>query len=222
MATIQSELQRLSSENVEQKLEIEKLSSENVEQKSELERLSSETDEQNTEITRLSSENVDQNSELEKLTDENVLQQESIDMIDDILAKMSGLPLGSIIPWVNRPNIDSHYTIEDIPDGWQRCDGSVITAPSPWEGEKTPNINGEERFLRGGLDGVQLHTEEDSLQAHTHGVSDSGHTHGYDDKYSSYDNGVNGILGPRVEIVLETGLTRAIQVQQMAHTQTSK
>ena len=68
-----------------------------------------------------------------------------------------------------------------------RCDGSVITAPSPWEGEKTPNINGEERFLRGGLDGIQLHTEEDSLQAHTHGISDSGHSHGYDDKYADYD-----------------------------------
>mgnify|MGYP001401384100 CR=1 FL=1 len=64
LATIQSELQRLSSENVQQKSEIEqllsktdeqkseiaRLSSENVEQKSELERLSSETDEQNTEI----------------------------------------------------------------------------------------------------------------------------------------------------------------------------
>ena len=64
-----------------------------------------------------------------------------------------------------------------------RCDGSVITAPSPWEGERTPNINGEERFLRGGMDGVQLNTEEDSLQAHTHGVSDSGHSHGYTDKW---------------------------------------
>ena len=77
-----------------------------------------------------------------------------------------------------------------------RCDGSVITAPSPWEGEKTPNINGEERFLRGGLDGIQLHTEEDSLQAHTHGVSDSGHSHGYDDKYTQYPDHVNGHYGP--------------------------
>ena len=75
-----------------------------------------------------------------------------------------------------------------------RCDGSVIQAPSLWEGERTPNINGEERFLRGGLDGVQLDTEEDSLQAHTHGVSDSGHSHGYDDKYTSGNS--NGHLGP--------------------------
>ena len=92
LATIQNELQRLSSENVQQKSEIERLSSENVEQK----------------------------SELEKLTNENVQQQESIEEIDDILAKMKDLPLGSIIPWVNRPTLDSHHTIEDIPNGWQR------------------------------------------------------------------------------------------------------
>ena len=70
-----------------------------------------------------------------------------------------------------------------------RCNGSVILAPSPWEGETTPNINGEERFLRGGLDADQLQTEEDSLQAHTHDVSDSGHDHGYDDKYIDRNTG---------------------------------
>jgi hypothetical protein len=140
------------------------------------------------ELKRLSFENDGRKSEIEKLTNENVQQQESI---DDILEKMTGLPLGSIIPWVNRPNINSHTT-ENLPDGWQRCDGSVIPAPSKWEGEKTPNINGEERFLRGGLDGVQLHEEEDSMQAHTHGVSDSGHSHGYDDKYTDYNDGFKG------------------------------
>ena len=81
-----------------------------------------------------------------------------------------------------------------------RCDGSVITAPSPWEGEKTPNINGEERFLRGGLDGVQLEMEEDSLQAHTHGVSDSGHSHGYDDKYQGWAG--DGYWGPYLKDIL--------------------
>jgi hypothetical protein len=65
-----------------------------------------------------------------------------------------------------------------------RCNGAVILAPSPWEGETTPNINGEERFLRGGLDADQLQTEEDSLQAHTHDISDSGHDHGYEDIYA--------------------------------------
>ena len=65
-----------------------------------------------------------------------------------------------------------------------RCDGSVIPAPSPWKGQRTPNINGEERFLRGGSDGDQLKKEQDTLQQHTHGASDPGHTHGYNDKYT--------------------------------------
>ena len=55
-----------------------------------------------------------------------------------------------------------------------RCDGSIIAAPSLWEGERTPNINGEERFLRGGFDKVQLNIEDDSLQAHTHAAHDTG------------------------------------------------
>ena len=30
------------------------------------------------------------------------------------------LPLGSIIPWINRPTLDSKHSIEEIPEGWQR------------------------------------------------------------------------------------------------------
>jgi hypothetical protein len=30
------------------------------------------------------------------------------------------LPLGTIIPWVNRPALDSQYSIQEIPEGWQR------------------------------------------------------------------------------------------------------
>ena len=69
-----------------------------------------------------------------------------------------------------------------------------------WEGQRTPNINGEKRFLRGGSDGDQLKTQEDSLQQHTHGVSDDGHTHGYDDKYPIYhpnDGHASGKWGPK-------------------------
>ena len=62
-------------------------------------------------------------------------------------------------------------------------------APSPWEGDFTPNINGEERFLRGGNDDVQLFTEEDSLQAHTHEVLDAGHKHSYTDRYPEFNLG---------------------------------
>ena len=85
-----------------------------------------------------------------------------------------------------------------------RCNGSVILAPSPWEGETTPNINGEERFLRGGVDSVQLETEEDSLQSHTHDISDSGHQYGNFDKYTqnNYNHGGNGYYGSAGEDII--------------------
>ena len=34
-------------------------------------------------------------------------------------------PLGSIIPWVNKPEKDSLHQ-EELPDGWVLCDGNVI------------------------------------------------------------------------------------------------
>ena len=30
------------------------------------------------------------------------------------------LPLGTIIPWVSRPALDSKQSVEEIPKGWQR------------------------------------------------------------------------------------------------------
>ena len=91
-----------------------------------------------------------------------------------------------------------------------RCNGAVILAPSPWEGETTPNINGEERFLRGGVDSVQLETEEDSLQSHTHDVSDSGHDHGYEDIYTDTD-----------ELTIPNGNTYGYQYTHHSHASTT-
>merc|ERR1712133_60663 len=109
-------------------------------------------------------------------------------------------PLGTITAWVNRPNIDGPLT-QNLPTGWIRCDGSVIPQPSPWAGQKTPNINGENRFLRGGMDGVMLQTQDDSIQSHTHSVTDPGHAHGYIDKWPScaYFEKIHqdGIAGPK-------------------------
>merc|ERR1712126_257473 len=109
-------------------------------------------------------------------------------------------PLGTITAWVNRPNIDGPLT-QNLPTGWIRCDGSVTPQPSPWAGQKTPNINGENRFLRGGIDGVMLQTQDDSIQSHTHSVTDPGHAHGYIDKWPScaYFEKIHqdGIAGPK-------------------------
>ena len=75
-----------------------------------------------------------------------------------------------------------------------RCDGSLILPPSIWACEKTPDLNGEKLFLRGGADSAMLGLEQDEMQDHEHGVTDPGHVHGYDDKYtnnvgSPYDSG---------------------------------
>ena len=77
-----------------------------------------------------------------------------------------------------------------------RCDGSVIPQPSPWAGQRTPNINGENRFLRGGSDSIMLQRQEDSIQSHTHTVTDPGHTHGYDDRVPNFDDDDQGHYGP--------------------------
>ena len=77
----------------------------------------------------------------------------------------------------------SGVEVGDIPDGWQRCDGSVILEPSIWAGERTPDLNNERRFLRGGSDQEVLTLEEDMVQDHGHEVNDPGHTHSYEDSY---------------------------------------
>ena len=68
---------------------------------------------------------------------------------DSLLANLDAFPLGTILPWVNRPTIGtSHF--ENVPaDGWVVCDGRVIP-DGIWKGAKSPNLNGEGRFIRGG------------------------------------------------------------------------
>ena len=64
-----------------------------------------------------------------------------------------------------------------------RCDGTVIPHGSIWEGKKTPDLNNERRFLRGGPDSDMLNMEEDQMQDHMHDFNDPGHDHPYNDIY---------------------------------------
>jgi len=82
-------------------------------------------------------------------------------------------PLGSIIPWVNKPEKDSLHQ-EELPDGWVLCDGSVIPK-GVWQGSHTPNLNEEGRFVRGGNPEQVLTMESHSIEDHNH--IDNGHTH---------------------------------------------
>jgi len=100
-------------------------------------------------------------------------------------------PLGTITAWVTRPSPEGGGEVS-LPKGWQKCDGSLISAPSMWEGKVTPNLNGERRFLRGGSDTDMLKLEEDQLQDHKHKVTDPGHNHQFTDRYTDNDNHHDG------------------------------
>ena len=95
-------------------------------------------------------------------------------------------PVGTILPWVPKPVKDDSVTGLTIPDGWARCDGSIIPPPSIWAGKRTPDLNNEMRFLRGAPDDSVLTLEEDQLMDHTHKVSDAGHNHGYGDRHQKF------------------------------------
>ena len=63
------------------------------------------------------------------------------------MGNLSMSPIRTIIAWSNIPNKDSKDPV-DLPAGWTECDGSLIVC-GIWDVQRTPNINGEERFLRG-------------------------------------------------------------------------
>ena len=90
-------------------------------------------------------------------------------------------PVGTILPWVPKPIKDDSVTTLAVPEGWAKCDGSIIQAPSTWAGQRTPDLNNEMRFLRGAPDDTVLSLEDDQLMDHLHEVADSGHSHGYKD-----------------------------------------
>lgn len=57
------------------------------------------------------------------------------------------IPIGGVIAWVNSiPGMPS------LPAGWVECNGQTLDDPeSPLNGQIIPNLNGENRFLRGGI-----------------------------------------------------------------------
>jgi len=145
------------------------------------------------------SSRVDQN-ELDLTENKNAISVNA-DHIYDLeieVGSMTGgmdLPLGTIMSWVTKVEGYEGDPIS-LPDGWQRCDGSIIEAPSPWAGQHTPDLNNQKRFLRGGSDQEQLTLEEDQIQDHQHHISldDPGHSHGFIDKY--FKPNVDDYTGP--------------------------
>ena len=99
------------------------------------------------------------------------------------VSSLPEVPVGTILSWVLRVDNSSGGEIADLPEGWMRCDGSVIPPGSIWTGKQVPNLNGERRFLRGGSDAEILTLEEDQIMEHEHNLDDPGHAHPYVDRY---------------------------------------
>ena len=114
------------------------------------------------------------------------------------------LPLGTILSWVNKPSQDSPHT-ENMPSGFQLCDGSVITE-GVWEGLATPDLTNTAKFLRGGSFSEVLDMEESMMQNHTHidpghshtdkghSHTDGGHSHSYVDRYANVNSPTSGMV----------------------------
>ena len=113
------------------------------------------------------------------------------DNIPEFKVLSSDAPLGTITAWTPKIDLTSNDNI-DLPDGWLLCDGGIIDQ-GLWNGGRTPNLNSEGRFLRGGSIDEVLTMQDDSFQDHGHPVIDSGHTHtdnghahSYVDHYINY------------------------------------
>jgi len=109
-------------------------------------------------------------SDLKKRVGKN---ENDIEESRDEMDHLTVAPVGTITAWVTKPSRDSDYT-SSLPEGWMRCNGDTITS-GIWKGKLLPNLNGENRFLRGGYDGDVLTMQDDMVLDHAH--IDSGHQH---------------------------------------------
>ena len=105
-----------------------------------------------------------------------------------LVSKMPDVPIGTILAWILRVDNTTNEFDVDLPDGWVRCDGSIIANGSVWAGRQVPDLNGERRFLRGGSEMEMLSLEDDQMMDHTHTVIDPEHTHPYVDKHYTHDH----------------------------------
>ncbi len=84
-----------------------------------------------------------------------------------------------------------------LPAGWQPCDGQLITDPeSPYLGQFLPDLNGEARYLRGGLISGTMQNDATAVNGLFPSTSTAGnhfHTMGSSSLHSHSRTDVGGI-----------------------------
>lgn len=87
-----------------------------------------------------------------------------------ILTAAEAVPVGAILPWLK-----SFTGTPSLPTGFVECDGQVLNdADSVYNGETIPDLNGDNRFLRGNA--TSGATGGSETMAHTHTGTASGTT----------------------------------------------
>jgi len=107
---------------------------------------------------------------LERQENDSALTEDlaaEVTRVDEVIDTIQEFPIGTIIAWVPAPARESSTDPIEIPVGWKRCDGSSII-DGPWKGKSTPNLNGDNYFLRGGVDADYLEVQDHAIAGHTH------------------------------------------------------
>lgn len=86
------------------------------------------------------------------------------------------VPIGAIIPWAK-----NLVGVPPLSDNFVECNGQILDdLESPLHGQTIPNLNGENRFLRG--NSVSGATAGSETHSHSIGTSASAHYDGGDVK----------------------------------------
>merc|ERR1711892_70523 len=81
-----------------------------------------------------------------QVTDIELLRND-IEVVEDEMHSLNLAPIGTIVAWSPKTHYEGGTDVT-LPSGWLECSGVQIKE-GIWKGETTPNINGDERFLRG-------------------------------------------------------------------------
>jgi len=67
-------------------------------------------------------------------------------LIEDTRGERTNPPVGSVVAWLK----SFTGTPKDLPYGWVECNGQTLSdADSVYDGQTLPDLNGDNRFLRG-------------------------------------------------------------------------